>query len=193
MVANMTAKHGYVLSIPLIALIIMGGISQAKAGEALGTAIPLRTTKIQKGDWFLFRLNGELIKETAIEVDNTEDDPMVKYTIEKFDDNGISLSVMEAAQFLSFEKENAAEISKNRSVKRERKRVAIGGRNVDVLVATFLGESPYSLWFSDSISITGTVAMVAEIPGSEPYWSIQPLAFGSAGSQPDIRKYINSK
>lgn len=194
MIARTLGKRGDGLWIAVFTLVCLyGSASMSQAGESRGMTIPLRTTKIQKGDWFVYRMNGELIKDTATEVDNDGDDYLVKYTSEKFDDNGNSLSVMEAAQFLSIEKENAAELNKDRSVKRERKRVSIGGKNVDVLSVTFSGEAPYSLWFSDAFSISGTVAMVAEIPGSEPFWSIQPLAYGGAGNSVDIRKFLSSK
>lgn len=168
----------------------LGNVSSVAAGEM---AIPMRTPKIQKGDWFLFRLNGELIKETAVEIEKTDDDLMVKYTIEKFDDNGTSQSTTEAAQFLSYEQEGVKETIGNQRVKRERKRVTVDGKAVDVVVVTFSGEVPYSLWYSDAISITGRVAMVSEYPGSDTYWSIKPLAFGGAGSPFDIKKYLGVK
>mgnify|MGYP003623395170 FL=1 len=96
MAVKTLGKRGVGLGIAFFAIVCLyGSASTLQAGESRGLTIPLRTTKIQKGDWFVFRMNGELIKETATEIDNDGDDYLVKYTSEKFDDNGNCLSVKE--------------------------------------------------------------------------------------------------
>ena len=104
MIARTLGKRGDGLWIAVFTLVCLyGSASMSQAGESRGMTIPLRTTKIQKDDWFVYRMNGELIKDTAIEIDNDGDHYMVKYTSEKFDDNGTSLSVIEAAQYFTIE------------------------------------------------------------------------------------------
>lgn len=193
MVDRMVRKHSAAAGIVLFAFVCAWSQAAVFAGEQRGAAFPLRTPKIQKGDWFFFRLNDELIKETAVEVEKDGADILVKYTIEKFDNNGNSVSVQDAAQFLSSEREQAAQIGADRSARRERRRATIDGKNVEVLVVKYAGEAPYEVWYSDALSMGGIVAMVAEIQDSEPFWSILPLGFGGAGTQFNIGKYLGAR
>lgn len=164
----------------------------AAAGEARG-AMPLRADKVREGDWILYRMNGELVKETAMTIERFEDDVLINYSIEKFAPDGAPSSREEVSHFLSIEKQNSDDLAQDRKVKRDRRRVKIDGKNVNVLVATFTDEVPYEMWYSDDISVTGLVAMVTRVRGEEPFWSIQPLAFGAAGSNPNIKRYLGAQ
>lgn len=178
----------------IVLFILVAGLAcaDADAGEARGT-VPLRADKVREGDWILYRMNGELVKETAIKVERFEDEVLVNYVIEKYAENGAPASREEVSHFLSLERENAAELARNRKAKRERKRVKIDGKNVDVIVVAFAEEVPYEMWYSDAISVTGLVAMVTRVRGEEPFWSIQPLAFGGAGAAPNIKRHLGGK
>lgn len=182
------------LCLALLVTLIAG---EAFAGEARGGAgIPPRTPKIKKGDWVLYREEGGFRKETATNSEKTDDDFIVYYSIEEFDEKGkLKQEMDEVARFQSDEaKENADFIASVKGAKIERRKVKIDGKNVDVvvyIVADPEDNSKTEYWYSDDFTIDGKVAMLVILTEDETYRAFETVGFGDAKARFNIKKYLD--
>lgn len=180
-----------------LALLVTMVVGEAFAGEARGAAgIPPRSTKIKKGDWVLYKEEGGFRKETATDSEKTEDDYIVYYSIEEYDEKGkVKQEMDQVARFQSDEaKENADFIASVKGAKVERRKVQIDGKNTNVLVYIVADPSDNSrteYWYSDDFTIDGRVAMIVYLSDEDAYKAFETVGFGDAKTRFNLKKYLD--
>ena len=142
--------------------------------------IPDRGEKLREGDWFLFRKNGVLKRETMVAFEKNEDDILVHYRIEEMDSGGsVVETVMEVESLMDILAQNCLENGPRRSESVIRKdTLEIAGKTIDVVVVE--KEDGDTEWHAESASLFGTVKMVEYNSKGEVIYEIEPVDFGSA-------------
>ena len=185
----------------VMALCLAAAAGSAAAGEARNP-IPPRVPKIEKGDWSLLKDDDGFTRETVTDIEKTEGDVIVHYTMEKFDLKGKQTEKpQEVARFLSDEAAENNDFMKTMKVtKAERRRAKIDGKNVNVVVliikdTTSGAEDGTTLeyWFSDEISVDGKVAMIVPATSEEnqDYKVYEVVGFGDAKTKFNLKKYLD--
>lgn len=186
------ADHGRLpLCLCAVAFLLSLSVSPGRAAEALPLPyIPSRLETIKAGDWFLYRGNGSLIRETCFHVEGEGLDRAAQYSVEVMRDDG---TVVKRARRHVDMKNMMIRLPYLHAgitagvVKAEKIERIIGDKTVE-LYAVALPENPLwsEVWMTDQFSTHGVAMMRGGSP-SEKTLEIQPVDFGNYLENEDIR------
>lgn len=166
--------------IAAIVLCILCHMAAVFAGEDI--FIPDRFSTIRPGDWFQFKANGKISRETCFFVEGSGIEQVVYHTVEFFNDRGeyqyavwrsmpVLKRMIKLPQLQGFLLAGALPVEKI-----EKK---IGGKNVELYrVWTDSGSSYWSeIWLTDRFSTQGVAMMTGGT--ADRTLEIEPLDFGN--------------
>ncbi len=163
--------------------------------------IPLRSPKVQEGDWVLYRNDEGLRLETAEKIEpQPGGDLMIFYTMRDVQPNGRIEEGNEVVRMASQEKVDLTALAGSlQNPKVERRQVSIDGRKANVYVLADLRDGfSMEYWYTDDFTIDGQVLSQVIIAGVEDQPAtteklFEAVAFGNA-KQPfnpkNIKKYL---
>ncbi len=166
-----------------------------------GVNIPLRTARVQEGDWVLYRNEEGLRLETATKVEpQLGGDLMVFYTMQKVEANGKVAEGDEAVRMASQEKTDIANLAGQlQKPKVERRQINLDGKKVNAYVLADVRDGfSMEYWYTDEFTIDGQVLSQVIIAGVDDHPGqtdklFEAVAFGNA-KQPfnpkNIKKYV---
>ncbi len=172
-----------------------------KAAAAAIANIPLRSPKVQEGDWVLYRNDEGLRLETAEKIEpQPGGDLMIFYTMRDVLPNGKVEEGNEVVRMASQEKVDLTALAGTlQNPKVERRQANIDGRKANVFVIADVRDGfSMEYWYTDEFTIDGQVLSQVIIAGVEDQPAqteklFEAVAFGNV-KQPfnprNVKKYV---
>lgn len=174
-----------------VAVLLLSALPVRAAEEP--PRLPSRLETIRVGDWFTFRGNGTLVRETCFYIEGEGAGRVVHYAVEFMNEKftvlkKVRLHVDAETTMIRLPKLQAAITAG--AMKAGKETATIGGKKVDVYSVAFPGHPAWSeVWLTDRLSTHG-VAMTRGKTGKGAL-TIEPVDFGNfldeADSRPPLR------
>lgn len=177
---SMSSKFKWMISFGIILIFAITAV-KLNANDKREYSLPLRSKTVKVGDWILYKTKNGFIKDTAVEVNNTSDNIIIKYKVECFTPDMVRTSIKNILMSLKYEQARnkmTIESAKSQSVPILSELMDLNGKTIRV----FYVKLPAGIdkYYSNEASVSGLIKIIFSESSGLDDNNIEAVDFGNS-------------